>query len=342
MTLTYGPLQWGGWLTLYAVMALVVYNRPVFVETELLYGAVLLGSTGLGSHLLRGFYRRKVTQSVLPVQVAVLVSGSVLFAALATLLLLLTFFALSVSGYSFPIPADQRWFVIKTVFSGNFVNMLMALLFWSAVYFAITKVRQLRQTTALLHASQLDALINQLNPHFLFNAINNIRALILENPDRARAMLAALSDMLRYNLNQQDGVKVTLQQELTIVHNYIALCSIQFEQRLQYREQIASNCNSILLPKLLLQLCVENAVKHGISKLASGGEVMISARLAGPEVVLQVSNHGSLTVAGDKHSTVGLKNIRQRLQLLYQDKASIQLYQRGQKVITEIRLPLET
>ena len=97
-----------------------------------------------------------------------------------------------------------------------------------------------------------------------------------------------------------------------------------------------------MLPKLLLQLCVENAVKHGISQLASGGEVMISAQLAGPEVVLQVSNHGRLTEAGDKHSAVGLKNIRQRLQLLYQAKASVQLYQRGQKVITEIRLPLET
>ena len=134
----------------------------------------------------------------------------------------------------------------------------------------------------------------------------------------------------------------TLQQELEIVHNYIALCSIQFEQRLQYLEHIDSNCHSILVPKLLLQLCVENAVKHGISKLASGGEVTISARLAGPEVVLQVSNHGSLTEAGDKHSAVGLNNIRQRLQLLYQAKASLQLYQRGQKVITEIRLPLET
>src|SRR5690606_21015377 len=150
----------------------------------------------------------------LPVQVAVLLSGSVLFAALATRLSVVTCFAFSVRGFSFPIPAAQCWFVLKTVFSGTFSNVLMALLSWSPVSFAVTMVCRLRQTPARLHASQLDALINQLNPHFLFNAINDIRALILENPDRARAMLAALSDMLRYNLNQQDGVKVTLQQEL--------------------------------------------------------------------------------------------------------------------------------
>ncbi len=341
MKYTYAVLQWGGWLLLYSLMTLAVLNRPIFVATELLYGAVLVSATGLGSHLLRGFYRKHSAQAALAMQVAVLAGGSVFFAAVATALLVITFFVLSVSGYTFPVPAEQRWFVIRTVFAGNFINMLMALCFWSAVYFAVTKVRQLRQTTALLHATQLDALINQLNPHFLFNAINNIRALILEDPDRARAMLAALSDMLRYNLNRQDGVKVTLQQELDIVRSYISLCSIQFEQRLQYRETTDAGCGLMLVPKLLLQLCVENAIKHGISRLPAGGEVQITAMASGADIVLQVINHGVLQRQDEKHGGVGLKNIRQRLQLLYDGKAGLQLYQQDDKVITEIRLPAE-
>ncbi|WP_333609103.1 sensor histidine kinase [Arsukibacterium sp.] len=345
---SYAYLQWSGWGLLYVFYSLVIFNRPVFVDTELLYAAVLIGATGLGSHFLRTLYRRYAAQGSLLRQVGMLLGGCLLFAALATSILLLTFFTLTIIGYTFPVPADQRWFIIKTIFVGNYFNMLLALLLWSAIYFAITKVRQLRQTTALLHATQLDALISQLNPHFLFNAINNIRALILEDPERARNMLAALSDMLRYNLKPEDGIKVPLKEELDIVHHYLALCSIQFEQRLQYQQQIAPGCAELLVPKLLLQLCVENAIKHGISHLPQGGQVTISAELKADKLQLRVSNHGCLQKAGsstaagsNSNAGLGLKNIRQRLQLLYQGQASLQLYQQQEQVITDIRLPME-
>lgn len=340
MKYRYALIQLSSWGLLYTLMALAVYHRPVFVKTELLYGAVLLGGTALGSHALHLLYQRFLTQANVSRQVLFLALGSAVAAAVATAMLLLCFFALSLTGVTFPIPSDQRWFVIKTVFSGNFVNMLMALLLWSAVYFAITKVRQLRQTTALLHQTQLDALISQLNPHFLFNAINNIRALILEDPERSRAMLASLSDMLRYNLNSTDGVKVSLQQELETVRRYISLCSIQFEQRLHYREQLPEGCLTLLVPKLLLQLCVENAIKHGISSLPDGGEVLISAEVKPECLVLNVTNPGRL--AEGKKGGVGLDNIRRRLQLLYQGKARVRLYQHQLQVITEITLPLES
>lgn len=341
MSKLYGSLQWTMWGLLYCSMAIAVYNRPVFVETELFYGAVLVGVTALGSHLLRGFYRARAASYSVVQQVVTLVAGSVLFAALAAALLLLAVFSLSASGVSFPIPADQRWFVIKTVFSGNFINMLLALLFWSAVYFAFTKVRQLRQTTALLQQTQLDALINQLNPHFLFNAINNIRALILEDTERSRAMLAALSDMLRYNLDSQQGVKVTLAQELSIVQRYIDLCSIQFEQRLSYQQQIEPQCESMLLPKLLLQLCVENALKHGISKLPQGGEISVTATAVERCLILQISHPGTLAPTYHDARGVGIKNIKQRLQLLYHGQASFRLEQRANCVVTQITLPAE-
>ena len=338
---SYALLQCSGWGLLYALLSLMIYNRAVFISTELLYGAVLVSSTGLGSHLLRSLYRRKLQQTGVVRQATSLLIGSILVAAAATCLLLVVFFLLSLTQYSFPVPAAQRWFVIKHIFSGNFLNMLLAMLLWSTLYFAITKVRQLRQTTALLQATQLDALLNQLQPHFLFNALNNIRALILEDAEKARDMLSILADMLRYNLDPRAGVKVPLAQELQVVQHYLALCSIQFEQRLRYQQQIPNACMALAVPRLLLQLCVENAIKHGISQLPAGGSIAISARITDNQLRLTVTNDGQLQQ--DTGGTgVGLANIRQRLDLLYQGRASLQLTQQQQKVLTEICLPMES
>lgn len=338
---SYALLQCSGWGLLYVLMSLLIYNRQISVATELLYCAVLVGSTALGSHLLRNLYRRKLQQAGVLRQATSLMFGSILVAAVATCLLLLVFFLLSLTPYSFPVPAAQRWFVIKHIFSGNFFNMLLAMSLWSALYFAITKVRQLRQTTALLQASQLDALLNQLQPHFLFNALNNIRALILEDPEKAREMLSVLADMLRYNLDPRAGVKVPLAQELEVVQHYLALCSIQFEQRLRYQQQIPEACLALAVPRLLLQLCVENAIKHGISQLPAGGCIAISARITDNQLCLTVSNDGQLK-SGIAGTGVGLANIRQRLALLYQGRASLQLTQQQHQVLTEICLPMES
>ncbi|EJI85176.1 putative signal transduction histidine kinase [Alishewanella aestuarii B11] len=339
---SYTLLQYSGWGLLYVLMSLLIYNRQISVATELLYCAVLVGSTALGSHLLRNLYRRKLQQAGVLGQATSLLVGSILIAAVATTLLVMVFFLMSYTEYSFPIPEAQRWFVVKHIFfSGNFLNMLWAMLLWSALYFAITKVRQLRQTTALLQATQLDALLNQLQPHFLFNALNNIRALILEDPEKAREMLSVLADMLRYNLDPRAGVKVPLAQELEVVQHYLALCSIQFEQRLRYQQQIPEACLALAVPRLLLQLCVENAIKHGISQLPAGGCIAISARITDNQLCLTVSNDGQLQ-PGTTGTGVGLANIRQRLGLLYQGRASLQLTQQQHQVLTEICLPMES
>lgn len=337
---SYALLQCCGWGLLYISLSLYIVNRQISVPQELIYGAVLVGSTGLGSHLLRHFYRRKLQQAGVLRQATSLILGSLISAAVATTMLVGCVFLFSLTEFSFPIPEAQRWFVIKHIVSGNFINMLLAMSLWSALYFAITKVRQLRQTTALLQASQLDALLNQLQPHFLFNALNNIRALILEDPEKAREMLSVLADMLRYNLDPKAGVKVPLAQELDIVQHYLALCSIQFEQRLRYQQQIPESCLSLAVPRLLLQLCVENAIKHGISHLPAGGSIEISARIVDDQLCLAVCNDGQLQQRTDS-TGVGLANIRQRLALLYQGKASLTLSQQAQQVITEIRLPME-
>lgn len=331
-----------GWLILYAAICFTAWLRPIFTPVEWLYALVLVGSSAMGSHFIRNGYKKYVVRKSLWQQVIYLASSSLFFATIAGVLLLITVFTLSQLGVTNPIPAMQRGFVAKVVFTGNFFNMVLALMFWSVLYFSISKVRQLRQTRELLKSSQLDALKNQLNPHFLFNAINNIRALILEDPTRAREMLARLADMLRYSLSKDDKSRVTLESELAIVNEYIALCSIQFEDRLRFSVTAPISLQQALVPKLLLQLCVENAIKHGISNEVDGGSIDVTVHQTDNMLNVIIRNDGALH-KDTKEKGVGLRNIRQRLALLYPEchEAGLRLYHENNQVITHVRLPLE-
>ncbi|MAA95969.1 MULTISPECIES: sensor histidine kinase [unclassified Arsukibacterium] len=331
-----------GWFILYAAIGFSAWLRPIFTPVEWLYALVLVGSSAIGSHFIRSGYKKHMRRRIIWQQVIYLGICSLFFAAIAGTILLSMVFMLAHFGVTNPIPSSQQLLVAKLVFTGNFFNMLLALLFWSVLYFSISKVRQLRQTSKLLKSSQLDALKNQLNPHFLFNAINNIRALILEDPGGAREMLARLADMLRYSLSKDDKSKVTLSAELAIVNEYIALCSIQFEERLRFSVNAPVRCQQALVPKLLLQLCVENAIKHGISTEVAGGSIDVTVSCSDTMLHIIISNDGKLDL-NVKRPGVGLQNIRQRLTLLYPDcrDTGLALQSEHNKVKTHIRLPLE-
>jgi hypothetical protein len=114
-------------------------------------------------------------------------------------------------------------------------------------------------------ALERDALRARLNPHFMFNALNNLRALILEDPERARDMVTRLSRTLRQALAHNRSEQVTLAEELAVVDDYLAIEAVHFEQRLQVRQQIDADATQAQLPAMALQLLVENAIKHGIA-----------------------------------------------------------------------------
>jgi len=176
-------------------------------------------------------------------------------------------------------------------------------LVWSALYLMLSRQRQWQAAQRLhrdselrLQQSQLQSLLAQLNPHFMFNCINNIRALILEDPAAARNMLAHFADMLRYQVAASPEVLVPLRSELAVAEDYIALMKIQFEQRLEFRLQVDPQCSALLLPKLTVQLLLENAIKHGISRSRAGGQIQLQAKLlqAPDRWQLSVCNTGQL------------------------------------------------
>jgi LytS/YehU family sensor histidine kinase len=214
--------------------------------------------------------------------------------------------------------------------------MFGALIFWSIAYLLLIKMRQLYTTKEALASSRLEALSQQLNPHFLFNTLNNIRASILEEPQKARDALAQLADMLRYTLDEYKSGKIALHKELAVVEEFIALCKIQFENRLSFQADIQNGAHDALIPRMLLQLCVENAIKHGISNLNEGGlvslQVSIKEQNAGQKclniLITNPVSRGEAKTNNDQNrdhlnAGVGLKNIKQRLALLYSQQRSI-------------------
>lgn len=218
---------------------------------------------------------------------------------------------------------------------------------WLGVYLVIklvlrfnaNRIERLELNTTLKQA-QLNTLKGQINPHFMFNSLNNIRGLMLEDVEKSREMLTKLSEMLRYSLTKNSIDGIALEEELEMVDNYIALSKIQFEDRLQFKKEIAQDTLSIHIPPMIVQLLVENAAKHGISNLKKGGVIELNAAKNGEVLSIQVKNTGKLSIARDS-TQLGLKNIKERLELLYGDKASFSLYEENNKVIANIKIPLQ-
>ncbi|WP_422860847.1 sensor histidine kinase [Flagellimonas sp. S174] len=226
------------------------------------------------------------------------------------------------------------------------INALFMVGAWLVTYLVIKlllklnrdRIERLELNTNLKQA-QLNTLKGQINPHFMFNSLNNIRGLMLEDVDKSREMLTKLSEILRYSMTKNNINSIPVEEELEVVDNYIDLSKIQFEDRLEFVKDIDSSTLGLEIPPMVIQLLVENAVKHGISNLKHGGKIILSIKKDAELLKIEVKNTGKLQIA---HNTtqLGLKNIRQRLKLLYADKASFYLSEIADEVVALIKIPL--
>ncbi|MEI6106699.1 MAG: sensor histidine kinase [Opitutae bacterium] len=236
------------------------------------------------------------------------------------------------------VPRTSKYSLIL-LFSVSWIYGTGMLVGWLCLYFFYhiferlnrLMVEQLRMTANVKEA-ELRALKSQVNPHFLFNSLNSLRALIDEDAPRAREAVTRLANMLRYSLQAGQLETVSLEEELRTVEDYLALEQIRHEDRLQVRWQIAEAARTRAVPPMLLQTLVENAVKYGISTRREGGEVVISAQTEGAMLVITVANPGTLAPAGNAASAiagsstgVGLRNASERLKLLYGEHAVLRL-----------------
>lgn len=228
----------------------------------------------------------------------------------------------------------------------------VAFLFWTAVmgawtgsYRMATSARRANelekerlQSQVLAKEARLAMLRQQLNPHFLFNSLNSLRALIFEDTQRASQMVDRLAALLRYSLQSSKDEVVTLAEELVMVNEYLSIEHIRFEDRLRVDMRIAEASKNAQLPRMLLQTLVENAVRHGVERSVVGGTITVCAEMNGHGLQLKVTNPGTLN--GTSTSTgVGLKNAEQRLLLLMGPHASLKIQQAGPSVEADVVLP---
>ena len=235
-----------------------------------------------------------------------------------------------------------------------FTSMFYLLLSWSGLYFGIKFSRQLQaqkeaalKAQAMAHEAQLKMLRYQLNPRFLFNTLNAISTLVLDGKAQtANGMVGSLSAFLRYSLDSDPVQRVTLAQEIDATHLYLSIEQLRFGERLRVRLDVAPGVREALVPSLILQPLIENAIKHAVSRREEGGTIEIEARREGDSLVIVLHDDGpgcaDFTERKNGHG-VGLANTRERLSVLYGTRQDFSIANRiPQGCEVRLRLPFET
>ena len=221
----------------------------------------------------------------------------------------------------------------------SFLNMVMRqsfgaslfFLIWNLIYFTYHYIQKSRQQQ--LDKIRLESLVKELelktikahiNPHFIFNALNSIRALVDENPERARTAITELSNILRSSMQAEKLEMAPLERELSIVKDYLALEYIRFEDRLNIEYDIDEDTLDQPVPPMMLQTLVENAIKHGIGKQVSGGVIKIISDFRDDHHELIVQNTGKLDDSINADG-FGIRSTQNRLNLLFGKEAKFEL-----------------
>ncbi|MGH9519369.1 MAG: sensor histidine kinase [Terriglobales bacterium] len=315
-----------GW-ALYSVLGLIFIALfppgPPFWRFVLVYiiaAAVAIGCTHAYRHWLQGRgWNRRAPLPLFPrvIGASIVVGLAITFIMIGVYYLSFNFAFLRSDGWAWLFPALYIW--IGSVFGWN-------LLYFGQHYFEQSRQAEIEGLQARVAAkeSALRSLIAQVNPHFLFNALNSLRGLIAEDPPRAQAMVTELASLLRYALASEHQPLVTLAAELEAVEAYLQLEGIRLEDRLRCDIQVSPAARAATVPPMLVQTLVENGIKHGVAQLPRGGEIRVEADVRDGRLELAVWNSG--TWRQDPGSTrLGLENARERLRLLYGDAAELEV-----------------
>jgi two-component system, LytTR family, sensor kinase len=296
------------------------------------------------THFLRKYFYQKKWKGLPLETLLVNVSAAILVSALV---MLLFNWVLNILFASY---AENQ--VIQKHYAWFYFISVMILSVWHLIYFTvqfITRNRNLLierlQMESNVKSLEIKTIKNNLQPHFIFNALNSIRALVDEDPDRARQSITQLSNILRSSIMVNKEETVPLQKELEIVKDYLSLEGVRYEERLQSRYNIAENTMQLPVPPLMLQTLIENAIKHGIAAEKGGGFVELSSFIEKNYHHLSIRNTGMLEeslVLKPNSSGFGLVSTKERLQFIYGSKASLDIKNEDDRVVAlHIKIPIE-
>jgi two-component system LytT family sensor kinase len=244
----------------------------------------------------------------------------------------------------FSIESPDNLWVFGAIYAASVTAIGIELKVFNSVRIQIKLEEQER---LLLHA-RMEALQNQINPHFLFNTLNSISSLVRFDPDTAREVISKLATILRRLLNSTDSF-VPLREEVEFIDNYLDIEVVRFgKDKLRVVKELAQDSLDVMVPSMLLQPLMENSIKHGLASKVEGGSIHLRSRLSDSGLVIEVEDDGvgmGATQAADSDSTrgagIGMANISERLQVLYGDTARMTIdSHEGKGTLVRIRLPL--
>lgn len=221
----------------------------------------------------------------------------------------------------------ERRFLISLVIDTPIIFVWMSIyVLWHYIEFTNSEAIQKVKLESLIKELQLKTIKSQMNPHFIFNALNSIRALVDEDPQRARQAITELSNILRSSIQADQAEVTSLEKELNIVKDYLALEYIRFADRLIVEYEIDAETLSNQMPPMMLQTLVENAIKHGLSKQPGNCLIKIISKFEDNKHLLMVQNTGILDKEMGQDG-FGLQSTKNRLNILYRGNALFEIYQ---------------
>ncbi|WP_295767137.1 histidine kinase [uncultured Mucilaginibacter sp.] len=318
------PVQISCWLLIGFLNWIAQYSSGSFSNVNLYLNLAGMCAGGFAvTSLYRAYFRRyKATIEINATRlVAFLFASAFVQAALWLVILIIMML---------PFLGNKPLSIMPILF--QIVPLMGIMLAWDSVYLGYYLVRRYHSTEvekwkleAEVRQAQLGTLRAQINPHFLFNSLNNIRALILEDPSLARQTLTRFSEIFRHALQHTDGREINLAEEVDILKQYLELVKIQYEDKLTYHINVDDACLADSIPPMVLQLLVENAIKHGIALQNNGGEIRVNISRNSNKLILMVTNTGTLAINNRLEDSlgIGLNNIKERLRLLYGNNATL-------------------
>ena len=306
---------------------------------------IFLGILGIVfTHLLREVIRKKnwlnlpLKNTIPRILTASIITGIIIYALV---------FAASYLAGTF----KQEEYNFARLVAG-IINTSILILLWCLIYYVVHYMENYKKKEiesliweAAVKDYELKTLKSQLNPHFMFNAMNSIRALIEEDPESAKVAITKLSNILRYSLQMERMERVPLEDEIETVKNYLDLERIRFEDRLKYKLDIDRSTQKIEIPPMMIQTLVENGIKHGVAKRTEGGEIHLKSKLLtttnGSKLKIEIRNSGHFSEEQLKNSSgFGVSNTKHRLNLLFGDDANFSIKnENGDTVLAEIEIP---
>jgi two-component system, LytTR family, sensor kinase len=361
-------LSFGVWTFIALAYAITVYQlfrstgeSMSFLNVLGLQSSVILTYAPLTPFVFAFANRYQVLRSNWAERSLVLLAGSLLFTVAHVALRSLTPYAFwdpAVKGWASAVWDSQahafriHWDAYRTLFLQSVVDDVVTTYFpivliaHVASYYQRFREREVRtsQLQAQLAKARTQALKSQLQPHFLFNTLNSISALMLTDVEAADRMITRLGDLLRISLETAETQMTTLSRELEFVNCYVEIEKVRFEERLKVSIDVDPETLDAVVPHLLLQPLVDNAIKHGISRLVAGGEIRISATTDKTDLHLEVRDNGPgiLEQSRRQSSGVGLRITRERLETIYGQHQSLELLTSPEGgAVARVSIPLQ-